>query len=81
MAVRLVPYFFLLPAGLIIAVLLLYPVGHVFVLSLHNHNMAKPQLQGFVGLDNYARILFADGLFRSSLFLACPPTEVNPPTT
>ncbi|MFJ8582416.1 carbohydrate ABC transporter permease [Micromonospora sp. NPDC093277] len=64
------PYVLLLPCLAIIAVLLLWPLGQVVMMSFHKLNNVR-QLRGdrewpWVGLDNYAQIL-GDPFFRTVL--------------
>src|SRR5690625_648000 len=60
------PYFRSAPALVLVAVVVLYPVANVGWSSFHQQNMLKPWDDGFVGLDNFSRIL-SDDLFWSSL--------------
>ncbi|MFC7545390.1 carbohydrate ABC transporter permease [Plantactinospora sp. GCM10030261] len=64
-----VPYLLLAPTLLVIGVLLLWPLGQVAVMSLHE--MGIRELRGdrpwsFVGLENYTQIL-SDPFFRTVL--------------
>jgi multiple sugar transport system permease protein len=61
------PYLCLLPASLMIAAFIVYPVGTVFYYSLQSYDVTRPYLNGFVGLDNFRQILTADDVFRTSL--------------
>ncbi len=45
------------PAVVLILVLVLYPVGMSFWLSLHRYNLRRPEAFGFIGLGNFAEIL------------------------
>jgi multiple sugar transport system permease protein len=56
---------FILPAGLMCAVFLLYPIVDTFWLSFHNVNEFG-QVQGFAGLGNFLHVL-RDPAFRGSL--------------
>jgi len=60
------PYFLIAPSLVLVAVFLLYPVANVVWSSFHQQNILKPWDDGFVGLDNFSRIL-SDDLFWSSL--------------
>ena len=60
------PLWYLLPGGLLLAAVTLFPLGHVIWLSLQRHSL----LQGpprFIGLDNYFR-LAADARFWNALW-------------
>ncbi|TVY11188.1 carbohydrate ABC transporter permease [Paenibacillus cremeus] len=61
------PYLLILPAIVLIAGFLFYPMVNVFFYSLQNYNPAKPYYNGFIGLDNFVDILTKDPLFYSSL--------------
>ncbi|GAA4988042.1 sugar ABC transporter permease [Kineococcus glutinatus] len=63
---RWTPYLLLAPTALLIAVFLVYPIGTVVQYSLYKYNVTKPWANGFVGLDNYARML-EDPMFWDSL--------------
>lgn len=60
------PYLFLLPAIVLIAGFMIYPVGTVFYYSLHNFFLNRAWANGFIGLGNFRQILH-DPLFYSSL--------------
>ena len=64
---RRAPYLCLLPASLLIAAFVIYPVGTVFYYSLQSYDVTRPYLNGFVGLDNFRQILTDDAVFRTSL--------------
>ena len=54
---RLVPFWFLLPAGLILGGLIVYPVLYAFWLSFHDYQWNMPRFgRPFVGLDNYVEL-------------------------
>lgn len=59
---KLRPYFFILPAYLAITVYLLYPAIYAIVVSFRDR-----QGKGFVGLENYTKLLANSG-FRNTLF-------------
>ncbi|MFN3973138.1 MAG: carbohydrate ABC transporter permease [Gemmobacter sp.] len=66
---RLTPYLFLAPAGLVLAVALLYPVGYMVWASFLNWNPSQRIGQAeFVGLRNYAKLL-GDPAFRESFWV------------
>lgn len=56
-----------LPAVLIVAAFLAYPIGYGFWMSLHEVTMLNLSAENFVGLANY-QDLFADPDFRNSLW-------------
>ena len=48
----------MLPAGLIMAVVTIYPLARSFLISLVKWDLTKPnQAHSFIGLENYAAIL------------------------
>ena len=61
------PYLCLLPASLLIATFVIYPVATVFFYSVQQYDVTRPYLNGFVGLDNFRQVLTADDVFRTSL--------------
>jgi multiple sugar transport system permease protein len=64
-----IPYIFLMPAVILIAVFLFYPMGSVFYYSLFKYNLAKPYANGFYGLGNFIDILTKDKLFYKTLWV------------
>lgn len=48
---------FVMPALLLMAIVAAWPVMNAIWLSLHRYNVKVPEDYGFVGLDNYVRIL------------------------
>lgn len=67
------PLLWLLPALLLVAAFIAYPVAHAFWTSLHRVNLLFPG-EPFVGLENYQRVMatrqFRTGLRNSALFMA-----------
>jgi len=61
-------YVLLAPAVLMVAALILYPVGYSFWISLHSKHAYMP-IQTFVGLENYRYFLFEDEEFWRSVKL------------
>lgn len=59
-------YLLNVPALVTIAVLVAYPIGYSFWLSLHRYNLKQPARRAFVGLRNYVSLL-GDSSFRSSV--------------
>lgn len=64
------PYLTLLPASLLIAAFVVFPVATVFYYSVQQYDVTRPYLNGFVGLENFRQVLFADGVFRTSLVVS-----------
>ncbi|KQL41783.1 transporter [Bacillus sp. FJAT-25509] len=62
-----IPYLFILPSTLMIAIFLFYPIGTVFYYSLQNYDISAPFYDGFAGLDNFKKIFTGDKLFLPSL--------------
>lgn len=58
-----VPYLLLAPVVLFVACFLLYPILNVFVMSVQNYKILRPDERGFIGLANYVTILTDDPLF------------------
>jgi ABC-type sugar transport system permease subunit len=62
---RAVDLLFLLPIGLVLAGVLLYPLGYGINLSLHDTQGFEPK--AFVGLEHYVHALLGDAVFHRSL--------------
>lgn len=60
------PYFLILPSFLLAAAIILWPVGEIVTLAVHDVNRFGI-IKGFIGLDNF-RELFADPDFFSALW-------------
>lgn len=67
---RMLPYFFIFPAVLLIGVFLVYPIGNLFYYSFRNYNMSMPFLDGFAGIDNFINIFTKDRIFYNSLLIS-----------
>jgi multiple sugar transport system permease protein len=65
-----VPYLFILPSTLMIAIFLFYPIGTVFYYSLQNYDVSAPFYNGFAGLENFKKIFTQDKLFFPSLWIS-----------
>lgn len=65
---RWTPYLLLAPAGILLTVFLVYPIGSVVYYSLYKYNVTKPWDNGFVGLGNYAEMLRDDLFWQSLVF-------------
>ena len=61
------PYIFISPAVILIAVFLFYPIISIFYYSFQNYNVTKPWTHGFAGFGNFIKILTQDQLFYKSL--------------
>ena len=59
-------WLFLVPSGLLISLVLLYPLGYAIYLSFFNYYLGGQAPPAFVGLGNYAELL-QDARFWSSL--------------
>lgn len=51
------PYLLVAPAVIIIALVVLYPVGKALVMSFQNYDLRRPNDIGFIGLENYTTLL------------------------
>src|ERR1700728_3754549 len=49
-------WLFLLPSGLVLGAVMLYPLGYAIYLSLYNYDLGSGTF-AFIGLDNYAALL------------------------
>ncbi|MEV6237618.1 sugar ABC transporter permease [Lentzea sp. NPDC051838] len=61
------PYALIAPTLVLMAVFLVYPITSVGWFSLRQHTITQPWKNGFVGLENFRRMLFEDELFWQSL--------------
>lgn len=61
-----VAYLMNVPALVVIACLVAYPIGYSFWLSLHKYNLKLPGARRFIGFDNYLS-LFHDEVFLRSI--------------
>lgn len=59
-------WLFLVPSGLMLALVLLYPLGYAIYLSFFNYYLGGQQAPAFIGLGNYAALL-QDARFWNSL--------------
>ncbi|MCL2248158.1 MAG: sugar ABC transporter permease [Oscillospiraceae bacterium] len=60
------PYILLIPAVILIATLILFPIGRTFAYSFQELNLLRPNRYGFVGFDNF-RALADDVIFHTAL--------------
>ncbi|MGN6698225.1 MAG: carbohydrate ABC transporter permease [Thermomicrobiales bacterium] len=63
-------YLLNVPALIIIAMLIAYPVGYSFWLSLQKYNLKRPDLRRFIWFDNYRQLL-TDSTFLNSIKVSC----------
>ncbi|GHH29288.1 carbohydrate ABC transporter permease [Lentzea cavernae] len=61
------PYALIAPTLLLMAVFLVYPIASVGWFSLRQHTVTQPWKNGFIGFENFRRMLFEDELFWQSL--------------
>lgn len=61
------PYALIAPTLLLMAVFLVYPIASVGWFSLRHHTVTQPWKNGFIGFENFRRMLFDDPLFWQSL--------------
>ena len=61
------PYLLLAPIIIFVALLMLYPMVNVYVMSLQNYKILKPKERAFIGLQNYINIFTNDPLFWKAL--------------
>src|SRR5213593_1364861 len=62
------PVAFASPSLALIALVILFPLGYSFYLSLQNFDLAVGPDSDFVGAKNYVEALFNDGRFLSSIW-------------
>jgi multiple sugar transport system permease protein len=63
-------YLLNVPALVMVFALIAYPIGYSFWLSLQRYNLKRPDLQRFVGFDNYLQLL-TDDTFLNSVKISC----------
>ncbi|WP_329790794.1 sugar ABC transporter permease [Lentzea sp. DG1S-22] len=61
------PYALIAPTLVLMAVFLVYPIASVAWFSLRQHTVTQPWKNGFIGFENFRRMLFEDPLFWQSL--------------
>lgn len=57
----------LLPSLVVLAIVIFYPLVQVLTLSVRRFNLLMPTIGGYVGLGNFKRLLFLDGVFWQAL--------------
>lgn len=63
---RTIPYLMVLPSMAVIAIFMFYPIFKTFYNSFHHYILTRPRDYGWVGVDNYAKLLM-DPLFYKAL--------------
>ncbi|GGN07738.1 transporter [Lentzea pudingi] len=61
------PYALIAPTLVLMGVFLVYPIASVGWFSLCQHTVTQPWKNGFIGFENFRRMLFEDELFWQSL--------------
>ncbi|WP_434443219.1 carbohydrate ABC transporter permease [Lentzea sp. E54] len=61
------PYALIAPTLVLMAMFLVYPIASVGWFSLRQHTVTQPWKNGFIGFENFRRMLFEDQLFWQSL--------------
>jgi multiple sugar transport system permease protein len=64
------PYALIAPTLALMAVFLVYPIASVGWFSLRQHTVTQPWKNGFIGFENFRRMLFDDPLFWQSLMFS-----------
>lgn len=67
---RKLPYLLIAPTVLLWLAFILYPMLNVFGLSIQNFSYAKIYSNGYVGLENFKRVLTQDPMFWNSLVVS-----------
>ncbi len=70
-----VSVFFILPFVLFFILFWLVPFFYGFYMSLHNFSLINGD-RGFIGVDNYIKILFSSSMYHSSFFLGLKNTLI-----
>ena len=61
------PYILLAPILIYVALLMIWPMINVYVMSLQNYQLLKPKERAFIGFTNYINIFTKDKLFFKAL--------------
>lgn len=64
------PYILIFPAIVLIAGIMIYPLGTVFYLAFQNYNPTMPFANGFCGLDNFKKIFTTNEFYEALLVSA-----------
>lgn len=60
---------FTFPAAVVVFILMVFPVGYTFYMSLHSWYASSLTSPEFIGLQNFRRAFFEDERFRNALWL------------
>lgn len=60
---RATPYILLAPILIFVSMFLLWPMINVFVMSMQNYQLLKPQDRAFVGFENFVTVFTEDQVF------------------
>jgi multiple sugar transport system permease protein len=63
------PYLLILPSVLLILLIMVFPIGKVFSLSVQHYSFAKMYANGFAGLEHFQHIFTEDRIFFGSLWV------------
>ena len=61
------PYILLAPILLFVSLFLLWPMVNVFVMSLQNYQLLKPNERKFIGLSNFVAVFTEDKVFAKAI--------------
>lgn len=61
------PYILLAPILIFVALLMIWPMINVYVMSMQNYQLLKPKERAFIGLTNYVTIFTKDEVFLKAL--------------
>lgn len=61
------PYILLAPILIYVALLMIWPMINVYVMSMQNYQLLKPKERAFIGLQNYVTIFTQDEIFLKAL--------------
>jgi len=65
---KLIPYIFVIPPFLFVAIFIAYPLGYSFFLSFSQYNYIYDQVPKLIGLSQYINLFKADNRFLTALF-------------
>lgn len=64
---RYYPYLLIAPTVILIAFIMIYPIGDVFYLSFQNYDFTNLSVKGYAGFENFRNLFFSDDLFKQSI--------------
>ena len=67
---RALGYKMIIPATVLLALIIFYPLISGIIMSFKNYNLLRPDEVRFIGLGNYFNIIFKDTEFRGVLFFS-----------